>query len=134
MGQFLAHPHRSGLTLAAQAGRFDTVESGACRAPACADGTGRGLTRSRTREARAKGIGRLDSTTFRLYYDFVGSAEVIRKLKAAGWKHVRTKGSHQHFSQPNRRGLVVTVPHPKKDLSIGLVKAIERQSGVKLLP
>jgi predicted RNA binding protein YcfA (HicA-like mRNA interferase family) len=59
--------------------------------------------------------------------------EVIRKLKAAGWKLVRTKGSHQQFA-PAKGGKVVTVPHPKKNLALGLVKAIEKQSGVKLIP
>jgi len=62
----------------------------------------------------------------------VSSAEVIKKLKAAGWKLARTKGSHQHYSHPS--GKIVTVPHPKKDLQVGLIKAIEKQSGVRLLP
>ena len=61
----------------------------------------------------------------------VSSAEVIKRIKAAGWQHVRTKGSHQHFKHPERTG-IVTVPHPKKDLPIGTLKSIEKQSGVKL--
>jgi predicted RNA binding protein YcfA (HicA-like mRNA interferase family) len=61
----------------------------------------------------------------------VTSADVIRLLKAAGWVHVRTKGSHQHFKHPGTRG-IVTVPHPKKDLPTGTLKSIEKQSGVKL--
>ncbi len=61
----------------------------------------------------------------------VSSAEVIRQLKAAGWQHVRSKGSHHHFKHPNRPG-IVTVPHPKKELPIGTLKSIEKQSGIKL--
>jgi predicted RNA binding protein YcfA (HicA-like mRNA interferase family) len=61
----------------------------------------------------------------------VSSAEVIRRITAAGWTLVRTKGSHQHFKHSSRPG-IVTVPHPKKDLPIGTLKSIERQSGVKL--
>jgi predicted RNA binding protein YcfA (HicA-like mRNA interferase family) len=61
----------------------------------------------------------------------VSSAEVIRRIKGAGWQHARTKGSHQHFRHPARPG-IVTVPHPKKDLPIGTLKSIEKQSGVKL--
>jgi len=60
----------------------------------------------------------------------VSSLEVIRRLKAAGWKEVATKGSHvqlKHGALPGR----VTVPHPRKDLPIGTLKSIERQSGVK---
>jgi predicted RNA binding protein YcfA (HicA-like mRNA interferase family) len=59
------------------------------------------------------------------------SADVIQKLNAAGWKHVRTKGSHQHFKHPDKPG-IVTVPHPKKDLPTGTLKSIEKQAGVKL--
>lgn len=61
----------------------------------------------------------------------MSSAEVIRRIKAPGWQHARTKGSHQHFKHPVRPG-IVTVPHPKKDLPIGTLKSIEKQSGVKL--
>jgi predicted RNA binding protein YcfA (HicA-like mRNA interferase family) len=57
----------------------------------------------------------------------VSSAEAIRRIKAAGWYLVRTKGSHQHFANASRPG-IVTVPHPKKDLPIGTLKSIERQS------
>ena len=53
------------------------------------------------------------------------SSEVINKLEHAGWIHVRTKGDHWYFRKDG-------VPHPNKDLPTGTVKAIERQTGVKL--
>ena len=59
------------------------------------------------------------------------SRTVIRKLEEAGWKLVRTRGSHHHFRHPERPG-TVTVPHPRKDLPSGTLRSIERQSGVKL--
>jgi predicted RNA binding protein YcfA (HicA-like mRNA interferase family) len=59
------------------------------------------------------------------------SREIIAALEAAGWHHKRTTGSHWHFWHDEYRRLV-TVPHPKRDMPIGTVKAIERQSGVKL--
>jgi predicted RNA binding protein YcfA (HicA-like mRNA interferase family) len=62
----------------------------------------------------------------------VTSAEVIRTLRADGWVLVRTKGSHQHFKHPNKPG-IVTVPHPRKDIPIGTLKSIEKQSGVTLI-
>jgi len=65
--------------------------------------------------------------------EVVSSREILAKLKAHGWSVVAQKGSHvqlKHSAQPGR----VTVPHPEKDLPIGTVKSIERQSGVKLLP
>jgi predicted RNA binding protein YcfA (HicA-like mRNA interferase family) len=61
----------------------------------------------------------------------VTSAEVIRRITADGWTLVRTKGSHRHFKHAGRPG-IVTVPHPEKDLPIGTLKSIERQSGVTL--
>jgi predicted RNA binding protein YcfA (HicA-like mRNA interferase family) len=59
------------------------------------------------------------------------SRTIIRKLEAAGWKHFRTTGSHHHFCRPDTEQ-VVTVPHPKKDVPIGTIKSIERQSGMRL--
>lgn len=60
------------------------------------------------------------------------SRDIIKKLEAAGWVLARVKGSHHHFSHPGRAG-IVTVPHPKKDLPVGTVKSIEKQSGVTLI-
>ena len=59
------------------------------------------------------------------------SREVIRALKDDGWFLVRSKGSHQHFQHPTKTG-TVTVPHPKKDLSLGVLKSIEKQAKIKL--
>ncbi len=59
------------------------------------------------------------------------SADVIAALKADGWKLDRVKGSHHNFKHETKPG-VVTVPHPKKDLGRGLVKNIEKVSGLKL--
>ncbi|HMR34163.1 MAG TPA: type II toxin-antitoxin system HicA family toxin [Geminicoccaceae bacterium] len=62
----------------------------------------------------------------------LSSREIIRKLVADGWVEVAQKGSHKQFRHPTRPGST-TVPHPKKELPIGTIRAIERQSGVKLL-
>jgi predicted RNA binding protein YcfA (HicA-like mRNA interferase family) len=56
------------------------------------------------------------------------SRTMIRRLEAAGWVKVGATGSHHHFKHPDRAGKV-TVPHPKKDLAIGLVRSIEKQAG-----
>jgi len=61
----------------------------------------------------------------------VTSAEIIKRITAAGWQLVATKGSHRQFKHPGRPGRV-TIAHPRKDLPIGTVKSIERQAGVKL--
>jgi predicted RNA binding protein YcfA (HicA-like mRNA interferase family) len=59
------------------------------------------------------------------------SRTIIRALIGDGWAHKRTTGSHWHFTHAAKPGLV-TVPHPKRDIPVGTVAAIERQSGLKL--
>ena len=56
--------------------------------------------------------------------------EVIAKLKAAGWLLSRIQGSHHVLT---KGGVAVPVPvHGSRDLGVGLVAAIQRQTGVKL--
>jgi predicted RNA binding protein YcfA (HicA-like mRNA interferase family) len=61
----------------------------------------------------------------------MSSREIIKRLKEDGWFQVRQSGSHCHFRHDSKKG-TVTVPHPKKDLGPGLIRSIERQSGIKL--
>ena len=57
--------------------------------------------------------------------------DIIKKLKQAGFKEISQRGSHLKLKKGK---LVVIVPiHGGKDLGIGLIKAIEKQSNVKLL-
>jgi len=59
------------------------------------------------------------------------SRRIISALTADGWFEVNQVGSHKQFKHPTKPGRV-TVAHPVKDLKIGTLKSIERQSGVKL--
>jgi predicted RNA binding protein YcfA (HicA-like mRNA interferase family) len=59
------------------------------------------------------------------------SREVIAILKNHGWYKVGQTGSHTHYKHPTIKGKV-TVPHPKKDLSLKTLKSIEDQSGMSL--
>ncbi|WP_426029322.1 type II toxin-antitoxin system HicA family toxin [Brevundimonas sp. TWP2-2] len=59
------------------------------------------------------------------------SADAIAMLRAASWMVVGQKGSHIQLKHPSVPGRV-TVPHPKRDLKVGTLKSIERQSGVRL--
>jgi len=61
----------------------------------------------------------------------VSSRDIIRALEVDGWTFVRAAGDHHQFKHPTKAGKV-TVPHPRKDMPIGTLKSIERQSGVKL--
>ena len=58
----------------------------------------------------------------------MNSRALLAELQAAGWKIARVRGSHHQLV---KGGKTVTVPHPKKDLGLGLVKAIRKQAGLK---
>ena len=73
----------------------------------------------------------LDVTTYELYTHPMKSREIIKALEADGWRHRKTRGSHQHFTHPTKPGKV-TVPHPENDVPIGTRKSIEKQAGIKL--
>lgn len=66
-----------------------------------------------------------------VYFLHMNSESVRCQLLAAGWELKRTRGSHNHFKHPDFKYLI-TLPHPKKNLSIGVIKDIERKSGLKL--
>ncbi|MDT3381532.1 type II toxin-antitoxin system HicA family toxin [Labrys neptuniae] len=61
----------------------------------------------------------------------MNSRDIISVLKADGWAEVTQKGSHVQLRHPTKPGRV-TVPHPKRDLPLGTVKSIEKQSGLRL--
>jgi predicted RNA binding protein YcfA (HicA-like mRNA interferase family) len=54
------------------------------------------------------------------------SRQIIRRLEKEGFELVKVSGSHHKFK---KNGKTVTVPHPKKDLPIGTVRAIYKQAG-----
>ncbi|MCQ8106480.1 type II toxin-antitoxin system HicA family toxin [Methylomonas sp. SURF-2] len=58
--------------------------------------------------------------------------QVIAKLKAEGWCLVRIEGSHHILEKPGCFRAVPVPVHGSKDIGIGLLKAIEKQTGVKL--
>jgi predicted RNA binding protein YcfA (HicA-like mRNA interferase family) len=61
----------------------------------------------------------------------MNSREIIRALERGGWKRVRVTGDHHHSRHPTKPGLV-TVPHPQRDVPLGTLRSIERQSGLRL--
>jgi len=60
----------------------------------------------------------------------MNSRDVIAALEADGWREVAQKGSHKQFRNPLKPGRV-TVVHPKRDIPIGTLRSIERQSGLR---
>ena len=57
--------------------------------------------------------------------------DVIRLLEADGWKEVARKGSHAQFKHAVKKGRV-TVPDPKRDVPVGTLRSIEKQSGIRI--
>lgn len=56
------------------------------------------------------------------------SRKLKKRLEAEGWEHVRTVGSHLTFKHPQKEALI-TLPHPRKDLTPGLVRSIYKDAG-----
>lgn len=59
------------------------------------------------------------------------SRTVLKALSDAGWVHVSTLGGHHKFRH-SATGRTTVVPHPVKDIKPGTLRAIERDTGVKL--
>jgi predicted RNA binding protein YcfA (HicA-like mRNA interferase family) len=60
--------------------------------------------------------------------------DVARVLKRAGWVETKGKGSHRNFRHPDKPGKVTVPFHGSRDLSMGVVRSIEKQTGLTLLP
>ena len=65
-----------------------------------------------------------------VYNYSMNSKELISKLEKDGWILRGSKGSHHIFTHPIKTGHI-SVPHPKKDLGIGLVQKLLKQAGLK---
>ncbi len=62
----------------------------------------------------------------------VSSLKIIRILERDGWFCIKSnRGSHLQFKHPTKKGKV-TVKHPDKDVLIGTLLSIEKQSGLKI--
>jgi predicted RNA binding protein YcfA (HicA-like mRNA interferase family) len=55
------------------------------------------------------------------------SRDIKRRLEKDGWVLERVAGSHHVFKHPQTAEIIV-LPHPKKDLGPGLVRAIYKQA------
>ena len=57
--------------------------------------------------------------------------ELIRALEEAGWRLVRTRGSHRQFCNPAKPGTVTVAGKPSLDIPPGTLSAILKQAGLK---
>jgi len=58
------------------------------------------------------------------------SRAIIKLIEKDGWFKVAQSGSHIQFRHPSKKGRVI-IPYPTKDIPIGTLRSIERQSGIK---
>lgn len=65
-----------------------------------------------------------------MYNTHMNSADIIKQLLRDGWVLRGVKGSHHIYTHPERGGHI-SVPHPKKDLGIGLSSKLLKQAGLK---
>jgi predicted RNA binding protein YcfA (HicA-like mRNA interferase family) len=57
--------------------------------------------------------------------------DLIRKIEADGWRHVRTRGSHRQFNHSTKRGVVTVPGKPNDELAPGTLNNILKQAGLK---
>lgn len=57
--------------------------------------------------------------------------EIIKLLKADGWKEKSQKGSHLQLVHPNKQGKVTVPVHTGKDLDLKTANSILKQAGLK---
>ena len=58
------------------------------------------------------------------------SRDIKRRLEQDGWILERVSGSHHVFKHPHSPQTIV-LPHPKKDLGMGLIRNIYKDAGWK---
>ena len=56
------------------------------------------------------------------------SRDIIRRLEREEFCSISAKGSHHKFWYLESRRIII-VPHPRRDIPIGTVKAIYKQAG-----
>ena len=56
------------------------------------------------------------------------SKTIIKRLEREGWVWAGGKGDHRKFKHASMPGMVV-VPHPRKDVPIGMLRCIFAAAG-----
>lgn len=60
----------------------------------------------------------------------MNSKKLIARLLKEGWVLRGSKGSHHIYIHPQRSGHI-SVPHPRKDLGMGLLQKLLKQTRLK---
>jgi predicted RNA binding protein YcfA (HicA-like mRNA interferase family) len=54
---------------------------------------------------------------------------VIRMIKADGWRLHTARGSHRQFKHPFKTGRVTVAGHPGHDISLAMLNNVRKQAG-----
>ncbi len=73
----------------------------------------------------------IDECVFMCIIHTMKSADLIRMLKADGWKLVHTVGSHHQFRHPTKPGRVTVHGKSSDNIAPGTLNSIMKQSGLK---
>lgn len=57
--------------------------------------------------------------------------DIIKILERDGWLLDRQRGSHRQYKHATKPGLVTVAGHPSDELSVGTLKSIQKQAGLK---
>ena len=57
--------------------------------------------------------------------------DLLKKLRKDGWYEVAQKGSHLQLKHPTKKGKITVPVHGKKDIPIGTLNQIMKDSGLK---
>ena len=57
--------------------------------------------------------------------------DLIARLEADGWYHVRQKGSHRQYHHPAKAGTVTVAGKPSVEVPPGTLSSILKQAGLK---
>ena len=58
--------------------------------------------------------------------------DILKIIRAEGWYHVRTTGSHKHYRHPTRPGTTTIPGHSSDELKPKTLKSILEQTGIRL--
>jgi predicted RNA binding protein YcfA (HicA-like mRNA interferase family) len=57
--------------------------------------------------------------------------EIMKILERHGWLLDRQRGSHRQYKHATKPGLVTVAGHPSDEISVGTLKSIQKQAGLK---
>jgi len=85
--------------------------------------------RRETAETASRSSDDIDSSSAVVTITTMNSRQLIKQLEADGWILRGVKGSHHIFTHPSKPGHL-SIPHPKQDLGVGLVRQLLKQAGL----